>query len=134
MKMLRKTILCLAAMFLASSMLRSQDLSKYRAFTLGSSLSTVLKQTDQKVSDVKTLHDQPALIQEFTWWPPAIHGVAYRSDTVEQILFSFCDGQLYKIVVNYEQSALEGMTGADMVKSIRISTHTLSCSIAGIWR
>jgi hypothetical protein len=38
--------------------------------------------------------------------------------TVEQILFSFCDGQLYKIAVNYEQSALEGMTRADIVKSI----------------
>jgi hypothetical protein len=69
MKTLRKTILCLAAMFLAGSVLRSQDLSKYRAFTLGSSLSTVLKQTDQKVSGVKTLHDSAGV-------NPGVHVVA----------------------------------------------------------
>jgi hypothetical protein len=118
MKKIRVLNFCLAVLLLAAPMLCAQDLSKYRTFSLGSSLTTVLKHTDQKPADVTVVHQQPASMQELTWWPPSMPGSANQPDSVEQMLFSFHNGELYKMSVIYERSSTEGLTGDDMVKSI----------------
>jgi len=118
MKALRNSILCLGLFLLASPILRAQDFSKYRGFSLGSSMAAMLKQTDRKPVDVKVIHARPTLIQELTWWPPAVPGASYHADSVEQMLFSFCNGELYKISVNYDTASTQGLTTNDMVKSI----------------
>lgn len=117
MKTARSSIFCLGALLLMAPMLRAQDLSKYRSFSIGTSLANVLKLSDQKLADVKTIHARPMLIQELTWWPPSSTGSS-RPDSVEQILFSFSNGELYKISVTYDHSSTEGLTAPDMVKSI----------------
>jgi hypothetical protein len=118
MKTIRSSILCLGAFLLMAPMLCAQDFSKYRGFSLGASVATVLKLSDQKLVDVKTVHARPMLIQELTWWSPNSPGPSSRLDSVEQILFSFCNGELYKIAVTYDHSATEGLTAEDMVQSI----------------
>jgi len=118
MKPLRNSILCLVVLLLTSPWLRAQDLSKYRNFTLGMSLTKLLERTEEKLNDVKTIHGRPALIQELTWWPPNVPGTSVRAESVEQILFSFYNGELYKIFVTYDRPSTEGLTEADMVKSI----------------
>jgi hypothetical protein len=118
MKTIRSSILCFVVLLLAAPLLRGQDLSKYRHFTFGMSLTRVLERTDQKMADVKDIHGRPALIQELTWWPPNLPGTSFRSDTVEQILFSFYNAELYKISVTYDRTSTEGLTAEDMVKSI----------------
>jgi hypothetical protein len=118
MKTIRSSILCFVVLLLWAPLLRAQDLSKYRHFTLGMSLTKVLERTGQKIDDVKLVHGRPALVQEVNWWPPSLPGTSYQSDTVEQILFSFYNGELYKMSVTYDQSSTEGVTKADMVKSI----------------
>ncbi|MGC1904902.1 MAG: hypothetical protein WA715_13870 [Candidatus Acidiferrum sp.] len=118
MKTIRSSILCFVVLLLAAPLLRGQDLSKYRHFTFGMSLTRVLERTDQKMADVKDIHGRPALIQELTWWPPNIPGTSFRSDTVEQILFSFYNAELYKISATYDRTSTEGLTAEDMVKSI----------------
>src|SRR5260370_11168887 len=118
MKTLRCSILCCVVLPLRAPLFRAQDLCKYRHFTLGMSLTRVLECTDQKMAGVKVIHGRPELIQEVTWWPPNIPGSSYRSDTVEQILFSFYNAELYKICVTYDRTSTEGLTAEDMVKSI----------------
>jgi hypothetical protein len=118
MKAMRSSILCLAFLLFTAPLLRGQDLSKYRHFTFGMSLSRVLERTDQKMSDVRGIHGRPALVQELNWWPPNLPGTSFRSDTVEQILFSFYNAELYKIFVTYDRTSTEGLTAEDMVKSI----------------
>ncbi len=118
MKTLRTSVLCLIVTLLTAPLLRAQDFSKYRHFTLGMSLTRVLERTDQKMADVKVVHGRPALVQEVNWWPPNVPGASFRSDTVEQILLSFYNGELYKISVTYDQNSTEGLTADDMVKSI----------------
>jgi hypothetical protein len=98
-------------------LLRGQDLSKYRHFTFGMSLTRVLERTDQKMADVKVIHDRPALIQELTWWLPNLAGTS-QSDSVQEILFSFYNGELYRISATYDRRAIEGLTAEDMVQSI----------------
>src|SRR5947209_8599544 len=118
MKTIRTSILCLVVLLFAAPLLRAQDVSKYRHFSIGMNLSRVLERTDQKMADVKVIHGRPALIQELTWWPPSLPGASFQSDTVEQILFSFYNGELYKMSVTYDRSSTEGLTAEDMVKSI----------------
>ena len=118
MKTLRSSILCFVVLLLLAPLLRAQDLSKYRHFTLGMSLTGVLESTEQKIADVKVIHGRPALIQELTWWLPNLPGTPFRSDAVEQILFSFYHGELYKISVTYDRTSTEGLTSEDMVKFI----------------
>jgi hypothetical protein len=118
MKAMRSSILCLAFLLFTAPLLRGQDLSKYRHFTFGMSLSRVLERTDQKMADVRVIHGRPALVQELNWWPPNLLGTSFRSDTVEQILFSFYNAELYKIFVTYDRTFTEGLTAEDMVKSI----------------
>ena len=97
MKIIRWSFLFVAALILSAPMVRAQDYSNYRGFTLGATLTAVLKQTDQKLADVNVTHSGPSLFQEVTWWPPNVPGPSYRTDSVEQILFSFHNGSLYKM-------------------------------------
>ena len=118
MKTIRSSTLCLFAMLLVTPLVRAQDLFNYRGFSFGMSPAAVLKQTDMKMADVKTLHSQPALIQELTWWSPMLSGNSYQADSVREILFTFCDGQLYRMSATYDRSAIEGLTTEDLVQSI----------------
>lgn len=117
MKTIRSSILCASALLLTASLLQAQELSKYRGFSIGASLANVLKLSGEKLLDVKTIHTQPMLIQELSWWPPSTLERS-QPDNVEQILFSFSNGQLYKISVTYDRGSTEGLTASDMVKSI----------------
>jgi len=112
--------LSLTPSLFAAPIIKAQDLSKYREFSLGTNLADVLKRTDKKLSDVNTTHGAPTLFQEFTWWPPRLPGTSYRSDSVEQVLFSFFNGELYKVSVRYDQISTEGLTAEDMMKSISV--------------
>src|SRR2546422_1092662 len=118
MKTMCSSILCFVVLLLTAPLLRAQDLSKYRHFTLGMSMTRVLERTDQKMADVKVIHGRPALVQELNWWPPNVPRTSAQSDTVEQILFSFYNSELYKISVTYDRTSTEGLTAEDMVKSI----------------
>src|SRR5256885_306817 len=96
MKTMRISVPFLVLSFLATPLLRAQDFSKYRSFALGTNLATVLKNTDQKSADVKETHTGSVLFQELTWWPANRSAASNRSESVEQMLFSFYRGELDK--------------------------------------
>jgi hypothetical protein len=118
MKTMRSAVLCFVVLLLTAPMLRAQDFSKYRNFSLGTNLAAVLKHTDQRLLDVKATHDGSVLFQELTWHPANGTGVAYRAESVDELVFSFYKGELYKMVVTYDRASTEGLTADDMVKSI----------------
>jgi hypothetical protein len=117
MKLFRTLVFYVCALLLLAPT-RAQELGKYRGISLGMSVPSILKISDQKLEDVKTIHTRPMLIQELSWWPPSTPGHSSQYDSVEQILFSFSNGELYKISVTYNRTSTEGLTGQDMVKSI----------------
>ena len=117
MKAMRTSLLC-GILFLTVPMLRAQDFSKYRNFSLGTNLAAVVKHTDQRLVDVKATHDGSLLFQELAWRPAYRTGVSSRSESVDELVFSFYKGDLYKMVVTYDRASTEGLTADDMVKSI----------------
>jgi hypothetical protein len=118
MKTLRNSLFCLVVLVLAAPVLLAGDLSKYRAFSLGNSLASVLKLTDQKPTDVKIIHDRPVMLQELTWWPLNISSALRQHQSVERIVFSFYNGDLYKISVSYDSRAVQGLTAQDMIQTL----------------
>jgi len=115
---IRLLMLGLLVLLLAAPTLRAQDLSKYRGFSLGMDLASVLKLTSREAADVTVTHAAPTLFQELSWWPPSLVEPSSSLNNVQQILFSFYDGELYKMSVVYDQASTEGLTAEDMVKSI----------------
>lgn len=117
MKIMRSALISLVMVLLSAPLLWGQDLSKYRTFSLGMSVADLSKQIDARPEDVKVVHRRPSLIEELTW-RPRISGYPPRQGTIREVVFSFCDGKLYRMYVTYDDNATEGMTTDDMVRGI----------------
>lgn len=95
------------------------ELSRYREFDLGSSVEAVTAVTRTAERDLKTIHSRPALLQEVAWQPRYMSGapVADRG-SINEIVFSFVDDQLFRMTVVYDRSRTSGLTNADMIASL----------------
>ena len=118
MKIMRKSWICLVLVLFSAPIISGQDLSRYRKFLLGTSLADLSKQVGPYSHETTLAHQRPAVIQEMTFWPLSPSRSAVGLEPVSQILFSFCNGELYRIMVTYERDAIEGLTEEDMVQAI----------------
>jgi hypothetical protein len=116
----RTLAICAFGIVLLGHRLEAQDLSRYRTFELGSELASVSSLTGVASLEAKTVHQRPALLQDLEWRPSRwIAGsTATSTDPVEQIVFSFYNNQLFRIVVDYGYERTEGLTDADMIEAI----------------
>jgi hypothetical protein len=110
--------IALVMVLFSAQLIYGQDLSKYRTFSFGMSLATVSKQVNLDASELQLIHQQPAVIQELTWYPPQPFGSSRAAEPVQKILFSFENGALYRILVTYDSSAIKGLTDEDMIRVI----------------
>ncbi|HET9830289.1 MAG TPA: hypothetical protein VFP91_01210 [Vicinamibacterales bacterium] len=72
-------------------------------------------------SEAKTIHERPAVLQDLEWRPThwtSGSTAAGSTDPVEQVLFSFYNDQLFRMVVDYGRERTEGMTTADMMDAV----------------
>jgi hypothetical protein len=119
MKILSRGVIALIMILMFASLIHGQDLSKYRNFSFGASLANVSKQIDRQPINAEVIHQQPALIQELTWYPPPSTRDSSRpAEPVDRVLFSFYNGALYRVLVIYESSAVEGLTDEDMIRVV----------------
>jgi hypothetical protein len=95
----------------------AKDLSRYRDFQLGSNLATVARQVGASPSEAKVIHRRPVLIQELNWRPQGL-GPSSQTESVQEVVFTFYDGELFQIAVNYDRYETEGMTADDLIEAI----------------
>ena len=98
------------------------DLSTYREFRFGMDRLAVAKQAEMQPSGARVIHQRPAVIQELEWRPQRFLAYSPEADSVQEVLFSFYNGELFRMVVNYDQIRTEGLTDEDMVEAISSST------------
>jgi hypothetical protein len=122
--------IALAVFLISTPILSAQDLSKYRGFYLGTRLADVEKRIGDPSAVAKVVEKKPALIQELTWRPSQPHQFSAPMDPVEETLFSFYDGELYKIAVTYDTTATKGLTPADMIGAISSKYGLASLPVA----
>ena len=113
-------------LLLFSPLLSGSDLSTYRGFQFGMSLEAAVKQSGMDMSEVTTAHQRPARIQELTWNPERFSATSRDTDPVQQVVFSFYNGQLFRIVVNYDNQKTAGLSADDITEafSTRYGTPT----------
>ena len=116
MKIMRNIVVALSLILLSAPMISGQDLSKYRTFSLGMTLSELSKQVGPYSHWTTLIHQRPAVIQELTLW--SLSASRAPIGGVSQILFGFYNGELYRIVVTYDRDATKGLTDDDMVQAI----------------
>ncbi|HPT27105.1 MAG TPA: hypothetical protein PLZ95_11850 [Bryobacteraceae bacterium] len=93
------------------------DLSRYRNYQFGTNLPAVAKQVGTSSADARVIHMRPALIQELTW-RPQLPGTSLSTEPVQEVVFGFYNGKLYRIAVIYDRYETEGLTVDDIVQTI----------------
>ena len=119
--MMRSLMVCafvIIMILLSIPQVHAQDLSRYRNFSFGMTVADLSKQVDQKPANAAVLHERPALIQELTWFPPQPYSNLRPAEPVDQILFSFYNDALYRMLMTYDSSATKGLTDEDMIRVV----------------
>lgn len=103
---------------LLTPLLHAGDLSGYRGFRFDMNLLAVAKQAGVEPSEAKVIHQRPGVIQELLWHPQRFPGTSHDADSVKDVQFSFYNGELFQMVVNYDRYRTEGLTVEDLVAAI----------------
>jgi hypothetical protein len=114
------------ALLVSTPLVHGQTHSGYRNFELGSTVSSVSVVAKANAADAKTIHERPALIQDLEWRVPysSVESSSAGSDPVQQIVFSFYNDQLYKVVIDYDHFRTAGMSDADMMDAVAATYGT----------
>ncbi|MGA7792073.1 MAG: hypothetical protein WCA19_03485 [Candidatus Acidiferrales bacterium] len=118
MKLMTRAAIAFVLAVLRVPLIHAQDLSKYRNFSFGMSEASVSKLAEEKPADVIVIHERPALIQELTWYPPLPFESVRPAEPVQKVLFSFYNGELYRMLVTYDGDAVKGLTSEDMIRML----------------
>jgi hypothetical protein len=122
MSLMRTLVGAAVGVVLASTSLNGQGPSGYRDFPLGSGLPSVLALTQMAPSRTKMIHERPAVMQELEWRLPHYGtGAVPLTDPVREILFSFYDDQLFRMVIDYDPDRTAGMTDGDVIDGLSIA-------------
>src|SRR5580693_9503796 len=118
MNMIRKSMISLSLVLIATPVISGRSLSRYRKFVLGASLAAISKQVGKDESQATLISQSPALIQQMTYWQADTSDNSGGMEPISHITLDFYNGALYRIAVVYDEKAVEGLTEEDMVKAI----------------
>ena len=118
MKSIRSVKYALVFLLACSPVLLGADLSTYRGFQLGMSLNAAVKHSGMDLSEVTVIQERPARMQDLIWHPDRFSRASAESDPVEKVVFSFYQGQLFRMIVDYDTDKTTGLTTQDMIDGI----------------
>jgi hypothetical protein len=107
---------CLVCAAIPAGSAFAQDLSRYRNFQLGTDLPAVAKLAGVAASQATLIHSRPALVQELAWRPREFTSV--QNEAVKQVNFTFYNGELFRVAIDYDSSQITGLTAGDMIEAI----------------
>jgi hypothetical protein len=116
---IRTASIVISVLSLSAPLLHAQELGRHRDARLGSNVLAVAGAHGLAVTDAKTVHDRPALIQNLEWRSRRFLSASVATDDpVNDITFSFYNDQLFRIVANYDRNRTEGLTDADLIEAM----------------
>ena len=99
--------------------LHAQEISRYREVEMGSPLLSVAGLSGLTPADAKVIHQRPAIIQDLEWrLRSSVSGSTIQDDPVQDVVFSFYNDQLFRIVVNYDRDRTLGLTDTDLIEAL----------------
>jgi hypothetical protein len=126
------SFLLIMVILLSTPQVHAQDLSRYRNFSFGMTVTDLSKQIDQQPANAAVVHERPALIQELTWLPIQPYDLSRPAEPVDQILFSFYNGALYRMLMTYDSSATKGLTDEDMIRVVSAKYGVATRPVAAV--
>jgi hypothetical protein len=111
-------------LIVSGPLVHAQELSRYRAYELESSVNTVVTTIGARATEVTTLHKRPATIQELQWRLPYVSPGNAFVDPVRAVTFTFVDDALYQVLVTYDRERTAGLTNDDIIQSLSASYGT----------
>jgi len=114
----RISIFAMTVFVIFADSLAGTDLSRYREYSFEMNLPAVASQTKVAVSESTTVHQRPALLQDLRWRLEHFSGSSDTEDPVNEILFSFYNGQLFRMVALYDRQKTKGLKTADLIEAI----------------
>ena len=81
------------------------------------------KQAGVDPNQAKVIQRRPASIQELAWRPQPL-GASAQTEPAKEVVFSFYNGELFQIVINYDRYETEGLTTSDFIEAISASYGT----------
>lgn len=111
------TLRCLFVLGVLSAAAYAGDLSRYREFQFGADLPTVAKLAGMSPAQAQAIHRRPVLMQNLEWHPQPVNW-STKSESAQNVVFSFYGGELFRIAVDYDRHETEGLTAGDMVDAI----------------
>lgn len=120
MSNLRTLAVCAVGVVLSSHALEGQGHAQYRDFQLGASLASVSTLSGVASSEATVIHQRPAILQDLEWrpWRWVSGSTAGQTDPVQQIVFSFYNDQLFRMVIDYDRQRTDGLTDRDMIEAM----------------
>jgi hypothetical protein len=112
------TAVVIVALAAPGQMAFAQDMSRYRAYALESSVDSVIAAGGARSAPAKTLHERPAAIQEVQWRAPYASSTDTLADPVREIAFTFYNDALYQVLVTYARDRTEGLTDKDILDAL----------------
>jgi hypothetical protein len=113
------TAVCTCLLILGAQVVDAQDRLSYREFQLGSDVVSIVKLIGTAPSDIKVIHQRPAVMHDLEWRPRYFsRSASAQTDPVDLILLRFIDDQLFRVVVDYAGGRTAGMTEGDMIEAI----------------
>ena len=117
----RALVIGALGLLLTAPRLHSQGQPRYRDFQLGGNLPSISALTGVAVSEARAIHLRPALMQELRWQRPYSSSTTpSQTDSAKQIVFSFYNDQLSKMVVDYDHERTAGLTDPDLIDAISV--------------
>jgi len=97
-----------------------QGRAQYRDFQLGGDLASVAVLAGIAPAEAKVIHQRPALLQDLEWRPShwLTGSSAAQTDPVQQVVFSFYNDQLFKVIADYDRQRTDGMTDGDLIEAL----------------
>jgi hypothetical protein len=101
--------------------LHAQEISRYREVEMGSPLLSVAGLSGLTPADAKVIHQRPAIIQDLEWRPGrSFSGSTVQDDPVREVVFSFYNDRLFRIVVHYDRDRTLGLTDMDLIEALSV--------------
>jgi len=116
-------LLISGSLVVSGHVVQGQELSRYRAYVLESSVDTVVTTIGARATQVTTLHERPAKIQEVRWRAPYVSADT-SVDPVRDVAFTFVNDALYQVLVTYDRERTAGLTNDDIIQSLSASYGT----------
>ncbi len=115
-------LVVVVSLIVSAQVVSAQELSRYRAYALESSVESVVATIGARAPAAQTLHERPATIQQLEWRAPyGSPGNGVSADPVRDVAFSFVNDALYQVLVTYDRDRTAGLTNSDIIESLSSS-------------